>query len=164
VELPAGRFWLCLVADGEDGYRLAKAFAHVDLPKDASGAIKMFGSRVIGTASRSLPRPIQSIKLWSQINLAAARPGESVLAEDYTRVRFEIRVQAQFHLKRPLDIREVRHLGSRRYARDRAGSAPTTINRWAQGILRNSCYRALRRASPQAVRLVVGCRLREKGS
>jgi hypothetical protein len=69
IELPAGRFWLCLVGGAEDGYRLAKAFAHVDFPEDASGAIKM-------------------IKFWSQINLAAPRYGKSVLAEDYMRVRY----------------------------------------------------------------------------
>lgn len=39
MELPPGRLWLCLVGGGEDGYRLAKAFARVDFPDDASGAI-----------------------------------------------------------------------------------------------------------------------------
>jgi predicted glycosyltransferase len=39
MELPAGRLWLCLVGGGEDGYRLAEAFARVDFPEDASGAI-----------------------------------------------------------------------------------------------------------------------------
>jgi hypothetical protein len=39
----------------------------------------------IGAASRLLPRPIQSTKFWPQINLAAARHGEAVFAEDYTR-------------------------------------------------------------------------------
>jgi predicted glycosyltransferase len=39
MELPPGRLWLCLVGGGEDGHRLAKAFARVDFPEDASGAI-----------------------------------------------------------------------------------------------------------------------------
>jgi predicted glycosyltransferase len=39
MELPPGRLWLCLVGGGEDGYRLAKAFARVAFPEDASGAI-----------------------------------------------------------------------------------------------------------------------------
>jgi predicted glycosyltransferase len=39
MELPPGRLWLCLVGGGEDGYRLANAFARVDFPDDASGAI-----------------------------------------------------------------------------------------------------------------------------
>jgi predicted glycosyltransferase len=39
MELPPGRLWLCLVGGGEDGYRLANAFARVDFPEDVSGAI-----------------------------------------------------------------------------------------------------------------------------
>jgi predicted glycosyltransferase len=37
--LPPGKLWLCLVGGGEDGYRLAKAFAAVDFPEGTSGAI-----------------------------------------------------------------------------------------------------------------------------
>jgi predicted glycosyltransferase len=39
MELPPGRLWLCLVGGGEDGYRLASAFARVDFEEDVSGAI-----------------------------------------------------------------------------------------------------------------------------
>jgi predicted glycosyltransferase len=39
VALPAGRLMLCLVGGGQDGYRLAEAFAEAQIPDDACGAI-----------------------------------------------------------------------------------------------------------------------------
>jgi predicted glycosyltransferase len=39
LQLRPHRLWLCLVGGGEDGYRLAEAFARVDFPQDISGAI-----------------------------------------------------------------------------------------------------------------------------
>jgi hypothetical protein len=96
MELPTGRPWLRLVGDGEDGCRLAKAFAHVDFPEDASGAIKMFGSHVIGTASRSLPTPIHRSSSGLRSILPRPATASRVLAEDSRVCDSRICVQAQF--------------------------------------------------------------------
>jgi hypothetical protein len=47
------------------------------------------GSGVLSAEDRELPWPVQSIKLWSRINLAAARYCEQLLPGKYLRVRFE---------------------------------------------------------------------------
>ena len=51
--------------------------------------LRKHGSVVLDDAERRLDAPLQSIALWTAVNLRAADYGESVLRDRYLRVRFE---------------------------------------------------------------------------
>lgn len=74
--LPDLRF-LHVVRDGRD-----MAFS------SNQNQLRKHGTALLGELPRA-PEPVQSIAVWSSVNLAAARYGETVLGPHYLRIRFE---------------------------------------------------------------------------
>jgi hypothetical protein len=97
------------------------------------GQVKMFGSHVLDLPYRALPRPVQSIKLWSRINLAAAHYGERFLAENYMRVRFEDLCSSPAStVAAVLNFIHSDASASARSLATELVQPPTTVNRWQE--------------------------------
>src|SRR2546422_1212672 len=59
ASIPSGRIMLCLVGGGQDGDRLAEAFARSDLPEDANG--------VILTGAFMPPETLERLRGWAKM-------------------------------------------------------------------------------------------------
>jgi hypothetical protein len=91
--------------------------------------LRKHGSVVLDDEQRGLEKPVQSIALWTAVNLRAADYGEQVLRERYLRVRFEdLCIEPGTTARRVFEFLELE--GDAEGMAVAAVRPPSTLGRW----------------------------------